>query len=277
MLKKIVFILTDERAIDEIEELANEASRHGVEVSIIGDEWIENNADSTLYITDNPICHRYLRDNKLPVIIYLHERNKNENFSYAEYAIEQIGEIEYESLILAYQRLTGQPWTILHTNRCIIRESTTNDVDSFYEIYNEPSITQYMENLYEDRDSEIAYIQDYIKNVYAFYGYGMWTVLDRTSRTIIGRAGISWREGYDIPELGFVIAVPYQGKGYAYEVCRAILQYGHKELKFNAFQALIMTGNEKSKALCQKLGFAYEETVDIDGIAYERMILTVER
>ena len=31
---------------------------------------------------------------------------------------------------------------------------------------------------------------------------------------LIGRAGISMREGFDIPEIGYMIAGPYRGKGY---------------------------------------------------------------
>lgn len=225
----------------------------------------------TLYITDCALWQKRLWEQKLPVIIYLHEDNREENFMLAEYAIEQIEEIECESLELAYLRLTGQPWTILSTDRCVIRETTVEDVDSFYEIYKESSITEYMEGLYKDKDEEIAYIQDYIRTVYRFYGYGMWTVLEKESGKIIGRAGISWREGYDIPELGFVIGVPWQRRGYAYEVCRAILDYGKEELGFTSVQALLMKGNKKSCALCKKLGFVYQETVKADGIEYERM------
>ena len=285
MFKKIIFILDDEQAIMDIETLVDELSIHGIEVHILGmsnrssnsknvSAWFEN--IPALYITDNPLCHKYLHDNSLPVIVYLHDNNRDKNFSYAEYAIENIDEIEYESLKLAYQRLTGQPWTILETDRCLIRESTVDDVDSFYEIYAEPSITQYMENLYPDRDEEIAYIKDYIKNVYAFYGYGMWTVLDKACKKVIGRAGINWREGFDIPELGFVIAVPFQRQGYAYEICSAIIEYGHKELGFSAFQVLIMEENQISKALCEKLGFTYVEKVLLDGIQYDRMVLHIQ-
>ncbi|MDE6662063.1 MAG: GNAT family N-acetyltransferase [Lachnospiraceae bacterium] len=283
MFKKIIFILDDEQAIAGIETLADELSLYGIKVQILGVPFrkpadcfsSELKAENipTLYITDNPLYHKFLCDNSLPVIVYLHDNNRDKIFSYAEYAIENIDEIEYESLKLAYQRLTGQPWTILETNRCIIRESTLDDVDSFYEIYAEPSITQYMENLYTDKDEEIAYIQDYIKNVYAFYGYGMWTVLDKAGMEIIGRAGINWREGFDIPELGFVIAVPFQRQGYAYEICSAIIEYGHKELGFTAFQVLIMEGNKISKMLCEKLGFTYVEKVFLDDIQYDRMIL----
>lgn len=304
MLKKVVFILEDEKAAADVEALSDELTAYGITVCIIGAaHWNRTNKlikyfnqmnileeigteetgtkkpgtkkPGTLYITDNPVYHKFLADNKLPVIVYLHDGNKELNFSYAEYAIENIEEIEYESLELGYLRLTGQPWTILETNRCIVRESTVEDVDSFYEIYKEPSITKYMENLYQDRAEEAAYIQDYIKKVYSFYGYGMWTILEKSSHKVIGRAGINWREGYDIPELGFVIAVPFQRKGFAYEVCDAILQYGNKELGFNAFQVLIMEGNEISKSLCEKLGFKYEETIEYDGAVYFRMVLRI--
>ena len=304
MLKKVVFILDDERAIDEIEDLADELASYGVTVCIIGmslrngincrdcrdsihfmhekvlfnqgnsQGYTETKEDGILYITDNPDIHKRLADNKFPVIIYMHDGNRDKNFSYAEYAIENISEIEYESLKLGYLRLTGQPWTILETDRCIIRESTISDVDSFYEIYKEPSITKYMENLYADKDEEIEYIKDYIKKVYAFYGYGMWTIIDKASHAVIGRAGISWREGCDIPELGFVIAVPFQRQGYAYEVCKAIIRYGQEELGFSVMQALIMEGNEISKSLCMKLGFVYDENVEIDGVWYNRMVFS---
>lgn len=279
MLKKVVFIWERREIIEDMTALLRELEEKCVEVCVAGAEREEGITEEkeTLYITDNALWQRRLWEKKLPVIIYLHEENRRENFMLAEYAIEQIAEIELESLELAYLRLTGQPWTILTTKRCIIRETITEDVDSFYEIYQEPSVTEYMEGLYADRDAEIAYIQDYIKNVYRFYGYGMWTVLEKKGGKVIGRAGLSWREGYDIPELGFVIGVPWQRQGYACEVCQAILDYGKKELGFSHFQALVMAGNERSRALCEKLGFVYRETVEVDGMMYMRMILRVDQ
>lgn len=279
MLKKVVFILEKENAQSEISTLIDELAANNVEACIksVHDILIDNVnmtesiKNDTLFITDNAACQMLIKSNKLPVIVYMHNENRNERFSHAEYAIEQIEEVEYESLKLAYLRLTGQPWTILTTERCEVRETTVNDADSFYDIYKEPSITRYMEDLYDDKAAEVAYIQDYIKKVYAFYGYGMWTVLEKSSGKVIGRAGISWREGFDVPELGFVIAVPYQHQGYAYEVCKAILEYGKTELGFTRIQALVMEENESSNALCRKLGFKYNEKVEVDSIKYDRL------
>ncbi len=72
-----------------------------------------------------------------------------------------------------------------------------------------------------------------------------------------------------MPELGFLIAVPYQGKGYAYEVCRAILEYGEQELGFAKVQALVREENRASICLCRKLGFEREGRVEDKGIWYE--------
>lgn len=198
----------------------------------------------------------------------LHENNRGESFPGALYAVERLEEMDYTSFDLAYRRLAGLPWEILTTKRCTVRETTVEDVDSFYRIYAEPSITEYMENLFADRDEEIAYTKEYMEKVYAFYGYGMWTVLEKESGAVIGRAGISWREGYDLPELGFVFGVPWQGQGYAFEVCSAILDYAREELLMERVQALVRPGNERSFKLCERLGFVRKGGTELEGIRH---------
>lgn len=228
--------------------------------------------EQPLYITDEVEVYASLREQGFYVLPYLNENNRGESFPGALYAVEKLEEMDEKSFDLAYCRLAGLPWNILATGRCAVRETTVEDVDSFYRIYAEPSITEYMENLFEDRDEEIAYIKDYGEKVYAFYGYGMWTVLEKESGEVIGRAGITWREGYDLPELGFVFGVPWQGRGYAYEVCGAILAYARDELLMERVQALVRPGNERSLRLCEKLGFVPAGETVLDG---ERYVLLV--
>ncbi len=218
-----------------------------------------------LYLTDESDTYASLCKEGCYVLPYLHDGVKSEDFPGAAWLIEDWEETNKESLELIYRRLAGLPWEILQTARCRVRETTVEDVDSFYQIYREPSVTAYMEELFAEREEEIAYTRDYIEKVYAFYGYGMWTVLEKESGAVIGRAGIVWREGYELPELGFVIGVPWQGKGYAYEVCGAILRYAKEELAMERVQALVRTGNERSLRLCEKLGFAHFGETEIEG------------
>ena len=284
MLQRVI-ISVQENILPALQHLSDDLIKHGVDAVIADDRNINEDipakpdtsthnvaADKeALYITDSESTYHTLRQQDKYVLPYRHKGNSDKSYAGALYVIEQIEEIDYETIDMAYRRLAGLPWEILTTERCIIRETIVEDVDSFYRIYAEPEITKYMEDLYADRDAEIAYIRDYQEKVYGFYGYGMWTILAKDG-TVIGRAGISWREGFDLPELGFVIGVPWQRRGYAYEVCIAILTYAHKELGMTKIQALVMQGNSKSESLCRKLGFQYMEQTILNGQLYSLMI-----
>lgn len=221
-------------------------------------------AENILYITDSFLVYQLCKQAQLYVLPYVHDYNRNIKFPGASYVIEQLEEMDYEACDMAYRRIAGLPWDILETERCVVRETTVADVDAFYDLYKEPSITEYMEDLFAVKEEEIAYVQDYIKNVYFFYGYGMWTITEKSTGEVIGRAGISWREGYDIPEMGFMIGVPWQRQGYAYEVCEAILRYAKEELQMDRVQAFVQVGNVKSMNLCEKLKFRLTDTVKLD-------------
>ena len=90
---------------------------------------------------------------------------------------------------------------------------------------------------------------------------------------VIGRAGISYREGFEEPELGFLIGVRWQRKGYAAEVCRAILAYAREVLEFERIQVLVESGNFPSLKLCEKLGFRFSAEVTLNGKPYLRLLL----
>ena len=214
-----------------------------------------------LALTDDPLCLQQLLDKGCFAIAIYHEMNADQVFSGARYAVEDIFSLEYRSYEEAFCRLAGLPWSILKTERLWVRESMVSDVVDFYRIYQDPSITYYMKDLFPEKESEIAYMKSYIEQIYGFYGFGLWTVILKESGEVIGRAGLSVREGYEIPELGFVIDVPHQKKGYAHEVCEAILQYAREELAFEEVQALVDEKNENSLRLLKKLGFVFDRDV----------------
>lgn len=278
MLRKVILLIKENILQNHLlcgkTILLDDLQQHGIEVKIgtekqdthpsdeerIQPDTVKDDIENTLYITDSETEYQALKQQGKYALPYRHEENAQTVYPGALYVIEQIEELDFEAIDMAYRRLAGLAWDILKTKRCVVRETTVEDVDAFYQIYAEPEITKYMEDLYADRDEEIAYIEEYREKVYSFYGYGMWTVLTKEG-TVIGRAGISWREGFDLPELGFVIGVPWQRQGYAYEVCRAILDYAYEELGFTQIQALVMEENQKSAALCRKLGFKREGNV----------------
>lgn len=220
-----------------------------------------------LYIVDAPDeLEALLSDGKIVIPCLDNPDIPSASWPHTEYAITDLDEVEDEDLFKIYQRVANEPWEILRTDRMLVRETMVEDVDAFYAIYAEPSITEHMEPLYDNPDDERVYTKNYIKDVYGFYGYGMWTVLDKNTHVILGRAGLYPREGYDSPELGFVIGFQYQGKGLAFEVCKAILEYGHKELEFPLIRAKVMPANIKSLGLLKKLGFSISKETSEDGM-----------
>lgn len=228
--------------------------------------------EETLWITDDERMAQEIYDIKGFGIAYLHENNRAAKLYNLAFAVEALEEVDVDYYIQIYQRYRKIPWHIVSTVRCEVRETCIQDVDAFYQIYSDPSITEYTEGLFPDKVEEEAYLSRYIDEVYPFLGYGMWTVIDRRSKKIIGRAGFSIREGFEKPELGYVFTKEFQGKGYAYEVCSAVLNYGKLELGFDIVHAVVHEGNQDSHKLCKKLGFRATGKLMVEGcphILYE--------
>lgn len=227
-----------------------------------------NDLATTLFATNLPALASEIIDDGAYCIGLIEGSAREEDFPTARYLFAEFDEVEEDSYVKAYQRLAGEPWSILETERTYLRETCVEDVDAFYEIYKEPKITQYMEGLFTDPEDEKRYTRDYIEKVYGLMGYGVWTVIDKATDAIIGRAGLSLRGGFTDAELGFLIAVPYQGRGYATEVITAILAYAKNSLGFDQVQALVKDDNTESIHLLTKCGFAPAEEVSIEEGVY---------
>jgi RimJ/RimL family protein N-acetyltransferase len=231
--------------------------------------------EGLLWITDCVKFAARLLETGGDYVVYLHEGNREEDFPHARFGIEDPEEVEAEFLETSYRRYAGIPWDILETKRCLIRETCVEDVDDFYRIYQDPEIAARMESLLPKVEEEKAYVREYIENVYALYGFGVWTVIYRETGEIIGRAGFSYRPGIPEPLLGFVIAAPWQRQGLGEEVCRAIIAYGWKELSFKTILAFVEPLNSPSLRLCCKLGFVMKGMDTINGVKYMRMELSL--
>lgn len=224
--------------------------------------------DDTVVITDDAETAAEVRGKKGAVVAVLTEQNRGASFGEIPFAVDGFFNPGLDYFQKVYERCHGIPWTILQTERCIVREVRVEDLERLYEIYAEPSITRYMEGLYENREDERRYTEAYIRNMYGFYGYGIWIVEEKETGRIIGRAGLENRGGGET-ELGYMLAKEAQGKGIAYEVCRAILDYAADALEMEELVCYVRAGNEASVRLCERLGFRRREEREIEGKQYQ--------
>lgn len=274
-LKKVNMLLSDTTAFSEMEETVEKLRRQGLQVCVRTTQEPMAAEEETLYLSDSPRVQAESAQKNLPSLFWLRKAGGDGMACGAAYAFEEAPAIDREYLERVYRRFRGLPWDILETERCLLRETVEADVDALREICLEPAVARYMEDLYPTREEEMAYIRKYAEQMYSFYEFGVWTVLLKETGEVIGRAGLSVREGYELPELGYVIGVPWQRRGLAEEVCRAILAYAEAEFAFPAVQALIREENTASVRLAQKLGFQLLEA-RADGTLLYRLQLRAD-
>lgn len=188
----------------------------------------------------------------------------------ADMLVEGFEEVDYNFLEKVYQRHYGIPWEILETERLRVRELTLADMDALFELYSYEGMTDYMEDLYP-YEEEYRYQESYIENMYRFFGYGMWLVFEKDTGKLVGRAGVEHREELEGElELGYAIGTPWQGQGFATEVCEGILAYTKEKLGFEEICSLVEPENKKSIHLLEKLGFILSEELVIDDMTYKK-------
>ncbi len=229
-------------------------------------EEIGRTADAgLLWLTD---CHDiagHLTAGQQPVMAWLHEGNRHCSFADIRYAVESPEELEAGFYDKIYRRYAGIPWEIAETKRCIIRETTVDDVDSFVKIYQDPRITRYTDAFCIEPQKEREHVKQYIEKVYEFFGFGIWTVLWKETGEVIGRVGFEQpyagdaeeveENGEELLSLGYMVARSWQGKGIAQEVCRAALDFAREELEVSKVQVVIDAKNQPSLHLAKRLGF----------------------
>ena len=161
-----------------------------------------------------------------------------------------------------WQRYMHLPWLIAETERLIIRESVMEDLPYFQKFYEEERGNLDVQQLSEGEEQ----LRTYITTRYPFFEYGLWTIVDKATNTVIGRAGIEelpedYGELSGKPELSYLIGKEYRGNGYAEEACQAILSYSAEELEMKKICLRTSEENFPSQKLAEKLGLLKVESI----------------
>ncbi len=97
---------------------------------------------------------------------------------------------------------------------------------------------------------------------WALMGYGMWALEERASGALVGRVGFHNPEDWPACELGWLLARPWWGRGYAQEAALAARDYGRAQLGLGPLISLIRPDNARSIALAKWLGAGLAERID---------------
>lgn len=194
-----------------------------------------------------------------------------------EYAAEELEHVEDHYINYVYNRRFGIPNIIKETERLIIREMKAEDADGLCRLYQDEESTQFIPKIHEPEE-ERKLASAYIKNMYGFYGYGMWAVVRKKDNCLIGRAGIENRMIQEemFYEIGYFIGREYQRMGYGYEAVRAVMEFAG-DFGMQELIAYINAKNTPSIRLARKSGFHFWKKLhDVDEyVVYRKQLLSV--
>ncbi|WP_455717009.1 GNAT family N-acetyltransferase [Anaerosporobacter sp.] len=199
----------------------------------------------------------------IKTIGFLNPNSGNQDLSRACVLIESFQDIDYHFIESEYRRAHGLPVEITKTKRLVIRELTVDDIKSLYQIYQDPKVHEFIDDIDDYLQNEIDKHKAYIKNVYSFFGYGLWGVFDKDSNKLIGRCGIQNRtiDNHLEIELGYLLDGNHWGMGYALECTKAVLSYAFEYLGIQRIVASIDKLNSRSINIANKLGMVREKEI----------------
>lgn len=164
-------------------------------------------------------------------------------------------------------RKAGLPVEIARTGHLLIRETVDTDIPELYRIGTDAAVAKYITPMQPTLEEEMAYTKAYVRHMYAFYDFGLWTVLEKDDfgqERVIGRAGLFPSERLDGQiEMGYMIAPECQRKGYGKEAAEEVLRYAFEVLDLEEVHLFVAEENKASvkvaEALLTKIPGGYRE------------------
>ena len=154
-------------------------------------------------------------------------------------------------------RKVGIPVEIARTDQLLIRETIDSDISELYRIGTDQAVRKYIAPMQPTLEEEIVYTKAYVRHMYAFYDFGLWTVLEKDAygqERVIGRAGLfpSERLAGQI-EMGYMIAPECQENGYGKEAAEIVLRYAFNVLDLEEVHLFAEKENKASVKLAETL------------------------
>jgi RimJ/RimL family protein N-acetyltransferase len=155
---------------------------------------------------------------------------------------------------------------ILRTERLILRPWRDRDVAAFAALNADPEVMAEMGGPRNRADSEA--VTRRIRAHFDAHGYGVWAAELPDVASFIGFIGLAIPgfEAFFTPcvEIGWRLARPHWGQGYASEGARAALDFGFDKLGLGEIVSFTTTTNLRSRRVMQRIGMTRRAEQDFD-------------
>lgn len=140
----------------------------------------------------------------------------------------------------------------LETERLLLRPPRQSDFDAFAEMQADADAAHFIGGAVARPEAWRRFLWQ--PGAWWLQGFGMFSVLDRVSGQWLGQIG-PWRpEGWPGNEIGWAFHPRAQGKGYATEAARPIIDWAFEHLGWDDIIHSIDSDNVASQRLAERLG-----------------------
>lgn len=148
---------------------------------------------------------------------------------------------------------------MIETPRLILRPTGPRDHDALHAMWSDPAVMRDLGPLKTRADSEATIARH--EGYRASEGLGFWTAERQADGAVIGFCGLK-PGAADTPiagdvEIGWLVAQPFWGQGYAREAAEASLAWGWENRPVARIAAIASASNLPSQALMRRLGMLW--------------------
>jgi RimJ/RimL family protein N-acetyltransferase len=153
------------------------------------------------------------------------------------------------------------PGVEIETPRLWLRRWRADDLEPFAALNADPEVMEHFPSTLsrEETLGAVGRVEKHFEK----HGYGFWAVEAPGQAQFIGFIGLAV-PAFEAPftpciEIGWRLARPWWGQGFAAEGARAALAYGFKSLNLPEIVSFTVPGNTRSRRVMEKLGMRYSE------------------
>lgn len=166
---------------------------------------------------------------------------------------------------------------VLETERLILRNWKTDDVNDLFEYAKNPNIALMAGwKTHENIEESLHTLQAFRE------ADDIWAIECKEDQKVIGQLRLSAdnnRGKFSINNaakyISYALSEIYWGKGYMTEAVNRVVQYAFEELKCEVLTAFYYPENIRSKRVIEKCGFQYETTIQSESNSWTHCVWSI--
>ena len=150
----------------------------------------------------------------------------------------------------------------LASERLVLRPWREDDAEPFAAMSADPDVMEHYPDVLTRADSDATIAR--ITAHFAREGFGLWALEAPGVAPFVGFTGLA-RPGFmPVVEVGWRLARPYWGRGYATEAARAAVAFGFEQLALDEIVAFVVPANRRSQAVMDRLGMTRDPAANFE-------------